>query len=81
MTTIEMISARLARVGLGTSVRVGARRGAATAAQVQKKKEDDDKQLASLERMASGDMPKDFDLKAQQLMILGKFIVNRISLA
>ncbi|KAG8750189.1 hypothetical protein FRC11_010663, partial [Ceratobasidium sp. 423] len=46
------------------------RRGAATAAQVQKKKEEDEKQLASLERMASGDLPKDFDLKAQQLMIL-----------
>ncbi|CAE6505250.1 unnamed protein product [Rhizoctonia solani] len=65
-----MISLRLARVGLGTSARIGARRGAATAAQVQKKKEDDEKQLASLERMASGDLPKDFDLKAQQLMIL-----------
>ncbi|CAE6444389.1 unnamed protein product [Rhizoctonia solani] len=67
-----MISSRLpvTRVGLGTRSRLGVRRGAATVAQAQKKREDDAKQLASLERMASGDMPKDFDLKAQQLMIL-----------
>ncbi|KAJ1311841.1 hypothetical protein OPQ81_010302 [Rhizoctonia solani] len=67
-----MISVRLARVGLGAnaSIRLGGRRGAATAAQLQKKKEEDEKQLASLERMASADMPKDFNLKAQQLMIL-----------
>ncbi|CAE7072651.1 unnamed protein product [Rhizoctonia solani] len=62
-----MISHRLTRVGLG---KVGLRRGAATISQAQKKREEDEKQLASLERMASGDMPKDFDLKAQQLMIL-----------
>ncbi|KAL5641642.1 hypothetical protein ACGC1H_001949 [Rhizoctonia solani] len=67
-----MISLRL---GLGTVrarrvVAIGVRRGAATVAQAQKKREEDEKQLLSLERMASGDMPKDFDLKAQQLMIL-----------
>ncbi|CAE6529820.1 unnamed protein product [Rhizoctonia solani] len=67
-----MISLRLARVGLGArgAVMVGARRGAATVSQAQKRQEDDEKQMASLERMASGDLPKDFDLKAQQLTIL-----------
>ncbi|CAE6344012.1 unnamed protein product [Rhizoctonia solani] len=65
-----MISLRVTRVGLRTGARVGGTRGLATAAEVQKKKEEDAKQLASLERMASSDLPKDFDIKSQQLMVL-----------
>ncbi|KAF8679867.1 MBA1-like protein [Rhizoctonia solani] len=65
-----MISLRLTRLGLRTGAGVGTRRGVATAAETQKKKDEDAKQLASLEKMASSDLPKDFDIKAQQLMIL-----------
>ncbi|CCO31217.1 hypothetical protein RSOLAG1IB_02073 [Rhizoctonia solani AG-1 IB] len=65
-----MISLRLARVGLRAGAGIGARRGAATISQAQKKREEDAKQLASLERMASSELPKDFDIKSQQLMIL-----------
>ncbi|CUA75828.1 hypothetical protein RSOLAG22IIIB_12024 [Rhizoctonia solani] len=65
-----MIARRpLARIGQA-SARRG--RGAATltSAQAQKKREEDEKQLVSLERMASADLPKDFDIKSQQLMVL-----------
>ena len=57
------------QVGLGMKAGVGGRRGVVSAADKAKKLEE--QQLDAMERMASTQIPADFDLKAQKITVLG----------
>jgi hypothetical protein len=57
----------------GATSLVVRRRGASTAAELerQKKKEEAETQLNAFDRMATAELPKDFDFTLQRLAILG----------